>query len=493
MTNFNWYIDGSIVIIYLIGIIITGLWMRRFVHNVDDYLVAGRKVDLYLGIASLAATEFGIVTCMANAQLGYKYGFSGITPGIAFVLAMFIVGWTGFCIKPLREQQVITLPELFQKKFGQKVRWASGVVIVLGGLLNMGVFLRMAGDFLTEAVGIDTQYLEILMTGLLIVVAIYTILGGMLSVLVTDYFQFILMSIGLLAVTTICFYQFGWDNLTQHLATTYGEKAFNPFIDETYGLDRILLDLLVAFAAVLTWQTMVSRVLSAKDAATGQKIYMGTAPFFLVRFALPAFLGIAAFYYFSQTGNPPEKEIMALPTFIAAIVPVGLIGILVAGMLAADMSTNSSYLLAWSSVIYNDILAPFHKHQWSTKKALYVNRLLVAGIGIFLLLYGLWYPLKGDLWVYLQVTGTIYLASMSVILIAVCYWDKANDWGAIAAIIVGSAIPITFLVLQQLDSTKELATGIGPYKSGVATYFLTALAMVIGTYVKRMVHPKINK
>ena len=484
MTNFNWYIDGPIVIIYLICIIMIGLWMRRFVHNVTDYLVAGRKVDLYLGIASLAATEFGIVTCMANAELGYKYGFAGTTPGITLVLAMFVVGRTGFCIKPLREQQVITLPELFDKKFGQRVRWASGVVIVLGGLLNMGVFLRMAGDFLTVVMGINTGYLELLMTGMLLIVAIYTILGGMLSVLITDYFQFILMSIGLLSVTFICFYQFGWDNLTMHLDASYGEKAFNPFHGGAYGIDRIILDLLVSFATVLTWQTILSRVLSAKDAKTGQKIYQATAPFFMIRFGIPAFLGIAAFYYFSQTGDLPAKEIMALPTFISAIVPVGLLGILIAGMLAADMSTNSSYLLAWSSVIYNDILAPFHKHQWSDKKALYTNRLLVAGIGIFLLLYGLWYPLKGDLWVYLQVTGTVYLASMSVLLIATCYWPSANDWGAIAAIIIGCLIPITFLVLQQIDQTKEFAASIGPYKSGVATYILTAVAMIVGSVLK---------
>lgn len=492
MTNFNWYIDGSIVIIYLIVIISIGLWMRRFVHNVADYLVAGRQVDLYLGIASLAATEFGIVTCMANAELGYKYGFAGITPGIMFAIAMFVVGWTGLGIRPLREQEAITLPELFDKKFGQKVRIASGVVIVLGGLLNMGVFLRMAGDFLTVVMDIDIQYLEILMTCLLLIVALYTILGGMMSVLVTDYFQFILMSIGLLAVTGICFYQFGWENLTAHLEATHGAKAFNPFHDGAYGVDRIILDLLVAFAAVLTWQTMLSRVLSAKDAETGQKIYKATAPFFLVRFGIPAFLGIAAFYYFSQSGNLPEKDIMALPNFIAEILPVGLLGLLIAGMLAADMSTNSSYLLAWSSVIYNDILAPFHKHEWSAKKSLYTNRMLVAGIGIFLLLYGLWYPLKGDLWGYLQVTGTVYLASMSVILLATCYWDKANDWGAIAAILVGSILPISFLVMQQVDQTKALANSIGPYKSGIATYFLTASAMIIGSYLKRSLNMNLS-
>ena len=105
-------------------------------------------MDVHLGIASLAATEFGIVTCMYAAESGYRYGFSGAMPGILMALAMFVVGWTGFCVKPLREAAVMTLPELFERRFGAGVRRASGVVIVLGGLLNMGVFLRMGGEFL---------------------------------------------------------------------------------------------------------------------------------------------------------------------------------------------------------------------------------------------------------------------------------------------------------------------------------------------------------
>ena len=490
MSNFNIYIDGSILLLYIIGTLAAGLWVRKYVRNVNDYLLAGRKVDLYLGIASLAATEFGIVSCMANAELGYKYGFAGITPGIALAVAMFVVGWTGFCIKPLRDQGVITLPELFEQKFGKKVRWASGLVIVLGGLLNMGVFLRMGGDFLTLVLGIDTAYLEILMTALLLIVAVYTILGGMLSVLITDYLQFIMMNIGLISVSLLFIFGFGWDNLVLHLENSYGPPAFNPFEGGQYGWDRVLLDLLVAFAVILTWQTIIARVLAAKDAKTGQGIYIGTAPYWIVRFALPAIFGIAAFYYFSDIGELPEKDILAMPQLIAAKVPIGLLGIVVAAMLAADMSTNSSYLLAWSSVIYNDVLQPFHKNQWSQKKSLYVNRMLVAGIGIFLLLYGLWYPLKGDLWVYMQVTGTIYLASMSVILIAACYWEKANDWGAMAAILVGSLIPISFLLLQQMESTTAWAEKIGPYKSGIAAYLFTALAMIIASYAKRWIMDK---
>jgi SSS family solute:Na+ symporter len=142
MTGFS-LVDGSIVGVYLLASMAAGLMVRRYVGKVEDFLVAGREMQLHLGIASLAATEFGIVTCVYTAQNGYKYGFAGATPGILYALAMWIVGRTGFCVNRLRDAGVLTIPELFEKRFGRRVRWLSGVVIVLGGLLNMGVFLRM--------------------------------------------------------------------------------------------------------------------------------------------------------------------------------------------------------------------------------------------------------------------------------------------------------------------------------------------------------------
>jgi SSS family solute:Na+ symporter len=148
------------------------------------------------------------------------------------------------------------------------------------------------------------------------------------------------------------------------------------------------------------------------------------------------------------------------------------------------MSTDASYMLTWGSVIYNDIMAPFRKTKWSEKKGLLWNRMIVAVIGVFLLVYGLWYPLKGDLWTYLGVTGTIYLAIMTVLLIACCYWKKANSWGAAAAIFFGAVIPIAFLVLEQVPSTAGLAKKIGPYRSGIAAYLLVGASMVIGSLLK---------
>lgn len=483
MTHFSWLIDGSIVGVYLLATMIAGIAVRKYVGKVEDFLVAGREMNVYLGIASLAATEFGVVTCMYTAQNGYLYGFAGATPGILSALAMFFVGVTGFCVKPLRESGVLTMPELLEKKFGPRIRWASGVVIVLGGLLNMGVFLRTGGEFLVIVCGFDVGYLEIAMTVLLLMVAVYTILGGMLSVLVTDFLQFVVMSLGLLAVTVLILWNVGWDSLVAAVASNHGAGGFNPFINEKLGWQYVIFNALVNSAAVLTWQTMLMRLLAARDARTGQKVYTGTSLFFVCRFLIPGIWGIAALALLTPE-TVGDNTLHAMPKLLSTIVPIGLMGILVAAMLAADMSTDSSYMLTWGSVIYNDILAPFRRKTQDERRGILINRSIVAVIGVFLLLYGLWYPLKGDLWTYLGVTGTIYLSSMSVLLIACCYWRKANSWGAAGAILFGALIPITFLVLEQVESTAHLAKAIGPYWSGISAYAAAALAMIVGSHLK---------
>ena len=131
------------------------------------------------------------------------------------------------------------------------------------------------------------------------------------------------------------------------------------------------------------------------------------------------------------------------------------------------------------------------------------NRFIIALIGIFLLIWGLWYKLEGNLWEYLQTTGTIYLASMSVLLIACCYWKRANNWGAIAAIVVGAALPVLALSLDLFVKVPALdASGQAVLKEGIAvttgwaahnlgsnfvnigTYVAVAVAMVIGSLLK---------
>lgn len=474
MSSFGW-IDWGIVSIYMIGTMVAGLAMRRYVGKVEHFIVAGREMDVYLGIASLAATEFGIITAMYTAELGFKNGFAGATPGILMALAMAAVGLTGFVITPLRNSGALTIPELLDRKFGRQVRWLAGVVIVLGGLLNMGVFLRIGGEFLMIVSGIPLRYLEVTMTILLLTVLVYTTLGGMLSVLVTDYLQFLVMGVGLVLVSVLVALKVGWPEIVGGVESRLGPGAFNPLVSPEMGVTYISWQALNQLAVVLTWQTVIQRVLASRDARVARRVYTRTSFYFVGRFLIPAFWGMAALVTLDAV-RMPSNSLHAMPVFLSTLLPSGFIGLVIASMLAAEMSTDSSYLLTWSSILYNDIVCPLRRQPFSERQGLYVNRLIIVAIGVFLLFYGLWYQLPGRVWDYLSITGNIYLSSISVLIIACCYWKRANSVGAVAAILGGALAPIVFLL-------SGLAEHVAA--AGLASFGLATSGMIAGSLLSR--------
>lgn len=530
LSRFSPWVDGPIVGLYLLLTMAAGLYVRKYVRRVEDFLVAGRELNLYLGIASLAATEFGVITCMYTAQAGYTYGFAGALPGLCQAFAMLMIGATGFCVKRLRSSGAMTLPELFEQRFGPAVRCLSGVVIVLGGLLNMGVFIRVGGDFLCIVCGFDRGHIAMVMTILLILVAVYTMLGGMLSVLVTDFLQFVVMSVGLLVVTGIILYHVGWGRLVETVEQMHGGGGFNPLQHPQLGWKYLVMQLVGTAAATLTWQTTISRLLAAKDAATGQKIYTHTSFFFVCRWVIPGLWGMAALAITgwhplnaltpqelqaipaevqtaiagSPAGQPlanlspgaatalgagvtaklNDVSLHAMPEMLGSLLPMGLMGLLIAAMLAADMSTDSSYMLGWGSVIYNDIMAPFRRRPWSDRRAIRWNRAIVALIGVYLFVFGLLYQIEGGVWSYILLTASIYLSSMSVLLIACCYWSRANSWGAYGAIVLGAVVPVAHLTMEKIPQFAALAAAIGADGAGLLAFAAAALGMIGGSLLK---------
>src|SRR5688572_19896016 len=101
---------------------------------------------------------------MYAAQQGYEDGFAGATMGMVGAMAMLVVGGSGLCSEALRDYGLMRIVKLLQQRFEPRVRWLAGVVIVLGGLLNMGVYLRVGGEFLVLVCDFDPRYLEITLT-----------------------------------------------------------------------------------------------------------------------------------------------------------------------------------------------------------------------------------------------------------------------------------------------------------------------------------------
>jgi solute:Na+ symporter, SSS family len=499
-------IDWVIIVVYLVACMGAGIWMRRFVRGVEDFAVAGREMDVNLGIASLAATELGLVTIMYAAQLGYERGFAGASIGVIMAAAMYVVGRTGFIIRPLRAAGVITIPELFEKRFGKGVRWLAGLFVVLGGVLNMGIFLRLGGEFLVSVTGLpkDSHALEWVMTILLGLVLLYTVMGGMLSVLITDYLQFLVMGLGIVVTSLLVIKDLGWNTLVTQLwvcwdgtgvgvEQTLKKHPFNPFHSSNFGWGYLTWQLLFQLAVVTTWQTQISRVLAAKDENTARRMYQRTSFYFVGRFALPAPHSAGALVYFSFNGGLPEglNSLTAMPAYLKTILPIGIIGLVIAAMLAAQMSTDSGYLLTWATVIYNDLIMPCVRTPWSAKRKLFVTRGLVLAIGVFLLFYGLWYDIRGkNAWDYLAITGNIYLASIFTLLVAGLYWRRATAAGAYAALVLGAIGPIAFLVVDLvLAKANPNAKPIAPEVAGASSFALAFLGMIVGSLLSTGRHP----
>jgi hypothetical protein len=198
--NFH-LLDWIILFLYLGISVFIGLWARRYVENMEGYFVAGRRVKVALGSATLIATEIGVVTFMYFGELGYVTGFSCFVLGIIGAIGYFVIGKTGFVVSGLRRLNIITIPEFYELRYGRRVRLLGGILLFLGGVLNMGVFLRMDGIFLTETLGFGPEVLAIVMTVMLIVVISYTVFGGMFSVVITDFIQFVVLSFGMLIAT----------------------------------------------------------------------------------------------------------------------------------------------------------------------------------------------------------------------------------------------------------------------------------------------------
>ena len=480
-------LDWAIVILYLLGSAAIGVWSRRYVRNMSDFVVAGRSLKSHLGIATMVGTELGLVTVMFMAEKGFSTGFAAFHIAVCAGVVCLVVGWSGFIVVPLRRMGVMTIPEFYERRFGRGVRILGGFILALSGILNMGLFLKAGSTFVVEVTDLDDSIIKWVMTGLLALVLFYTILGGMFSIVLTDYVQFVVLSVGLIVTTLFALNELGWENIVSGVERLKGKGGFDPLANEKYGIDYVIWMFFLGLVSCAVWQTAVMRACSARSAEDVKRIYAWSSIGFLIRVLIPSFLGLCALVYFAQPENYFPEGIIdpqdgaglkAMPRFLGILLPSGLLGLVAAGMLAAFMSTHDSYLLCWSSVLTQDVIAPLRGEKMSTAERLKLTRVLIFAIGIFLLVWSLWYDLGQDLWDYMAITGAIYFTGALSLLTAGLYWKRASRTGAYLALISGLSAVLGLTPLQETVGVEWDSEIVG-----MVTIVVSALLMILGSLV----------
>ena len=262
LTHFS-ILDWIIVAIYLSISLVIGIYVTRYTTNMDAYIGAGRSVGPWLGVATMTGTEMGLITVMYMAQSGFTGGFAAFHMALIAGGATLFVGLTGFIVKPLRAHRVLTIPEYYEKRFGRKVRIVGGIILSAAGILNMGLFLQVGAKFIVAATGlpIDGNALIVVMTVLLILVLVYTVLGGMISVIITDYTQFVVLSFGIIVTTVLAIYTLGLNSMYEAVKTGMGRKGFDPTDPSgPFGTAYVTYQIIAAgLIGCAVWPTAVSR------------------------------------------------------------------------------------------------------------------------------------------------------------------------------------------------------------------------------------------
>jgi SSS family solute:Na+ symporter len=172
----------------------------------------------------------------------------------------------------------------------------GGIILAFSGILNMGMFLKAGSLFVMGITGMTEDiHLKIVMTVLLGMVLLYTALGGMVSVVILDYIQFVVLSFGLLAASLLSIRYLGWHNIIESVSQLKGQAGFNPFHSEGFGVSYVVWMFFLGLVSCAVWQTAVIRACAARDTATVKRLYMWSSIGFLMRFLLPYFLGISAY------------------------------------------------------------------------------------------------------------------------------------------------------------------------------------------------------
>ena len=349
---------------------------------------------------------------------------------------------------------VFTMPEFLEKRYGEGPRWYLAIISIVGYILTKISITIAAGGIVFETLmGINFW------TGALIVIiatGVYTVFGGLRAVLYTDLLQMFVLIGGAITVTVIGLSQIGgWEPMYEAAGAGFF-TLWKPMSDPSFPWTGIIFG--APILGVWYWctdQFIVQRVLSASDIDNARRgtIFGGLLkqlPLFI--FVVP---GIIA-YVMSQSGQIQlDEPDQALPALIGTLLPAGLRGLVVAGLLAALMSSLSSVFNSCSTLISWDIYRKLKPE--ATEKSLVrvgqISTIAMVALGLA------WIPfmdkISGQIFVYLQsVQGYIAPPIAAVFLVGIM-WRRVNAQGAIASLVTGFVLGMARLIMELNKETLD--------------------------------------
>lgn len=453
-------LDIGILVAYFIVIMAVGFLFRKKGETSEDYFLAGRDIGWIAIGASLFATNISSEHFLGLAGTGSK---SGLAVGHFEWLACLIVLLLGWVFTPFYlKSGVYTMPEFLEKRFNVAARYyLSTVSIIAYVLTKISISLYAGGILLNAVAGWDMTKSAIL---IVIATGLYTIFGGLAAVIYTDLLQTVVLIGGSVALTLIGLDKAGgWDALVSATPVSFW-SMFRPMSDPDFPWTGILFG--APILGVWYWctdQYIVQRVLSAKNlnhARSGTILagFLKILPVFIL--VLPGIIAL------KLSGGQVSGD-KSYAWLVTNILPTGLKGLVVAGLLSALMSSLSAMFNSTSTLLTMDIYKKL-KPDASEKSMVLFGRVATAVIVVLGLL---WIPFIGLLsdermYVYLQSVQAYISPPITACFLFGIFWKRVNGKGAVAALLTG-------LILGAARFILEIRYRLSPFDSEALNYAVT--------------------
>jgi len=432
------HIDLVIVIAYLLGIMIFGYRLGKFIKSDQDYFLGGRKLPWWAIGMSMVVSDIGALELVGLAGASYMYGIAVANFDWIGCIPAMIVGAFVF-IPYYWRSKVYTIPEFLGLRYNQFVRVLVALIWGIFMAFMLGIFFYTAAKTMNILIGWPV-YLSIFVVAA--VVGVYTLFGGLRAVVYTDVIQCIVLFAGSIIILIIALVKVGgWGELV-HTVTSMGEQYQHHFdlmvpVDTPtpYGWAGILFGLAFVLSPAywLGNQAIVQRNMGARSEYEAKKSVLWGAflklfiPIILVG---PGLAGIAL-----HPGLENGDDIY--PVLVHDLLPVGLKGLIFAAFLAALMSSVDSYLNSAATLWTKDIYQKFFRPGQSDRHYMIVGRIFT---GCFVLFGIVLAPLTErfpSIFGYMQTMLSIFQGPLLAVIVLGLLWRRTTGKGAVAGIILG--------------------------------------------------------
>lgn len=443
-------IDYVIIALYFIVIVSVGFAAARFSKTQEDYLVAGRRLSFPLFFGCMAALTLGGGSTIGSAQLGYQFGFGGIWLNLSIGLGLIAAGF--LVTSKLSKLRALSVNEVVETSYGPTARIFSSVLTLIYTLTLSVVQVISIGTIINGVVGIDSTLSMVLGGGIVI---LYTFVGGMWSVTMTDIVQFVVKTVGILILAPIfCLSAAGgWDALMAKVPETFTSVG-------SMGFDKSFAYIVLYVPGLIIGQDIWQRIFTAKNEKVSKRGTIGAGLYSILYAFATVIIGMSVAVLLPHLGNAQDAFVTGVATFL----PVGVRGLVLAAAMAATMSVSSGTILASSTILYNDLLSRFTSKRPHRMREVTVTRLCALLIGIVVMICSLWI---NDVLVGIDICYGYLSGCVFVPLVASFVLKRFSPKAGLYALAV-SAVVVTgcFLTLGTASSVPIVA-GMA---SGLAVY-----------------------